>query len=410
MRRTLQTEETAPLLNAPPVVVEDVAARELYTAAALPVRKTQTLAELQATQQTLAPALQTPAQLAQQAKARRRAKALETAVNGDGGPNQHFADVFETFAFALASGMTQADALRRAAHNAPADMQRLFADVTASVERGMTLTAAFKLREAALPEIVVPIFEQGLLYGTAENAARQTSRALSRLARAEEKFQYSALNPGVAIPLALGLFLVVFAPFFLENPVLFAGCVGGYIAVSTLYWKNRHKLAVREIAGATLHRSKLRGWGSGFVRRQRGGARWSRTFAALWHCGVPISAALEAAGRSTHNAYYEGVLCEAARATRHGMSLGDSLAHVGLLQGEMLQTIRTGEATGELGPCLEKWADVLEDDARQRGGQLLFLHTFGVLFLMALVLCIVCLITAWFLFGANTAALHRRFD
>lgn len=407
MRRTLQTEEVAPLLNAPPVV-EEVMARELYTANALPVRKTQTLAELQVVQQSLAPVLQTPAQVAQQAKAHKRAKALEATVNGDGGPYQHFADVFETFAFALASGMAESDALRRAAQSAPADIQGLFADVAASVERGLTLTEALKVHDAGLPEIVVPIFENGLIYGTAENASRQLALALNRLARVEEKFQYSALNTGLAMPLALGLALVLFAPLFIENAALFAICIALYIGASALFWKFRHKLARRNSKGNTLRASKLRGWGKGYVRRQMGAARWSRTFAALWQCGVPISAALEAAGRSAHNAYYEGVLREAARSARGGMSLADSLAHVGLLQGNMLETIRTGELTGDLGPCLEQHADMLEADACERGGQVLFLSTFGVLFLMALALCIVCLILSWFMFGANTAALHKQ--
>ncbi len=409
MRRTLQTEEVAPLLNAPPVVGE-VAARELYTVETLPVRKTQTLAELQAAQQRLAPVLQTPTQIAQQVKSQKRAKILETAVNGDGGPYQHFADVFETLGYALASGMTEQDALRRAAQNAPADIQRVFEAAAASVERGMTLTEALKTHELRLPEIVVPIFENGLIYGTAENACRQLAQALNHLARVEEKFQYSALNPGLEMPLALGLALVVFAPFFIENAALFAACVSLYTGTSALFWKYRHKLARRNIRGKTLRASKLGGWGKGYVRRQMGAARWSRTFAALWQCGVPISAALEAAGRSTHNAYYEGVLRRAARATRGGMSLADSLAHVGLLQGDMLETIRTGELGGDLGPCLEQHADVLEANACERGGQILFLSTFGVLFLMALTLCILCLILSWFMFGANTAALHKQFD
>ncbi len=407
MRRTLQTEEAVPLLSAPPVV-EEVAARELYTVDTLPARRTQTLAELQVTQQSLAPVLQTPAQVALQAKAQKRAKILETVVNGDGGPYQHFADVFETLGFALASGMTESDALRRAAQNAPAAMKNLFDDVAASVERGLTLTEALKTRDAGLPEIVVPIFENGLIYGTAENASRQLARALNRLARVEEKFQYSALNAGLAMPLALGLALVLFAPFFIENAALFATCIAFYTGTSALFWKYRHKLAHRDIRGKTLRASKLRGRGKGYVRRQMGAARWSRTFAALWQCGVPISAALEAAGRSTHNAYYEGVLREAARSARGGMSLADSLAHVGLLQGNMLETIRTGDLTGDLGPCLEQHADMLEADACERGGQVLFLSTFGVLFLMALAVCIVCLILSWFMFGANTAALHKQ--
>jgi hypothetical protein len=65
--------------------------------------------------------------------------------------------------------------------------------------------------------------------------------------------------------------------------------------------------------------------------------------------------------------------------------------------------------TGELGPGLEKWADVLEDDAKQSGGKILFLKTVGLLFLIALVGCIVCLALSWVLFGLITQALHKDF-
>lgn len=412
MRRSLETEErseTASLLNALPTVTSDITVRELYTAETLPARVTQS--SLAGTQALDAVALQAAAlQLARREKIRQRGRAIETAVNGDGGPFQQFANVFETFAIALASGMAEADALQRAARDAPDTAKALFMEIAAQIEQGVPLLQALRKHEDALPDIVIPIFEHGTIYGTAENASRQLARALKHLARVEEKFEYSALNPGMTIPLmAGGIMILALLPVFLifTNPLepyltICAAC----LSVATLSWKFRHKLAARKVRGSGISRLALKGIGNGFVK-QMGAARWSRTFAALWHCGVPISSALEAAGRSTRNAYYERVLCEAALATRNGQTLGDSLAHVGLLKGEMIETIRTGEMTGELGPALEKWADVLEADAKERSGVVFFVKTFGLLFLIALIACIVCLIVSYIVVGIKVAAFKR---
>jgi type IV pilus assembly protein PilC len=412
MRRSLETEEIAPLLNAPPAVTQDVQQRELHTVENLPARRTLTLAEQQAAQQALAVTPEAQALALRREQIRKRGRTIETALNGDGGPYQQFGDIFETFAIALASGMTEGEALRRAAGNAPETMQALFTDVAAQIERGVPLVQALRKHEEQLPDLVVPIFEHGLIYGTAENASRQIGRSLKHLARVEEKFEYSALNPGMVIPLVVGgiLILSLFPVFMLfTNPLVpYLLICGMALSASVLSWKYRYRLIQWKSRRRLMSQAALYGM-KGFVHRQRGAARWSRTFAALWHCGVPISAALEAAGRSTNNAYYERILREAAQSTRNGKSLSDSLVDVGLLRGEMLETIRTGEMTGELGPGLEKWADVLEDDAKQSGGKILFLKTVGLLFLIALVGCIVCLALSWVLFGLITQALHKDF-
>ena len=413
MRKSLETEEVAPLLNAPQTVAGDVQTRELHTVENLPARRNLTLAEQQAAQQSLALTPQAQALALKREQVRRRGRAIETTLNGDGGPYQQFGDVFETFAIAVASGITESEALRRAARNAPEPMQALFADVTAQLERGVPLVQALRKHEEQLPDLVVPIFEHGTIHGTAENAARQLARALKHLARVEEKFLYSALDPGMVIPLvAGGIVLLSIGPCF----IIFANPLGPFLLVcglalsaSLLGWKYRDKLTQWKSRRDLLSQATLYGV-KGFVHRQRGAARWSRTFAALWHCGVPIGAALEAAGRSTNNAHYERILREAAQATRNGIRLSDSLTEAGLLRGEMLETIRTGEITGELGPCLEKWADVLEDDAKQRAGKVLFLKTFGLVFLIALIGCILCLALSWVIFGTMTQAVKTQFN
>ena len=413
MRRTLETEQTptlnAPLLNARPAATTetDVVAKRGLTApetqiqqtAAIATRNPNAIVALPPTPQQLAVKAQVAEAIAQRQREQQKRRLLEHVVNGDGGPYQWHASVFETFGYALASGMATSDALRQAARAANPQTQVLFTDIAAQIEQGATLVQALKAHQEQLPDIVVPIFEHGLIYGTAENAARQTAKVLQKLAGVQSKFEYSALNPGFVMPLiAGGIMILALLPFFLicANPLIpytlfCALMLGG----SALVWKLRHKLTQRKAANAGLSRFVLRGQGKGFVRRQMGGAQWSRTFAALWHCGVPISSALEAAGRSTRNAHYESILCEAAQAARNGVRLSDSLAQVGLLKGEMLNTIRTGEMTGDLGPSLEQLADVLEDDAKQRGAQVLFLKTFGLVFACALIICILALIFAY---------------
>ena len=417
MRRSLETEQTetldAPLLNARLEITREagtIAARELRTpdtqaqqTAAIATRNPNAIVELPPTAQTLAVKAQVAEAIAKHRQEQKRQRTVEYLFNGDGGPYEWHADVFETFQYALASGMSTSSALRQASQNAHEELQTLFADIAAHVEQGATLTEAFKAHQDYLPDIVVPIFEHGLIYGTAENAARQTARALQKLATVQTKFEYSALNPGFVFPLVVGGIIILGSVpicFLCADPLIpYTLFCTTMLGIGVLGWKFRHKLARRRRKHVGRSKRNLKGNVGGFVHRRMGGAQWSRTFEALWHCGVPISSALEAAGRSTRNAYYEQVLCNAAQSARNGVSLGDSLAQVRLVKGEIIETIRTGELTGDLGTSLEQCANVLEDDARERAGQLLFLYTIGVIFLGALIVCLLALTFAYFYSG-----------
>lgn len=417
VRRSLETEQIqsldAPLLNARPETAHEageIAMRELRApeaqaqqTASLATRNPNAIVALPPTEETLAVKAQVAEAIAKRKAERKRQRTLEQVFNGDGGPYEWHADVFETFSYALASGLAMGDALRQASRDSNPELQATFADIAAQVEQGATLTQALKANQEQLPDIVVPIFEHGLIYGTAENAARQTARALQKLANVQTKFEYSALNPGFVIPLVVGAIIILAAVpiFFLcANPFIpYTLFCTAMLGIGALGWKFRYKLARRRLKHVGLSKLNLKGSGVGFVHRQMGGAEWSRTFEALWHCGVPISSALEAAGRSTRNAHYEQILSQAAQSARNGVSLGDSLGQVGLLKGEMINTIRTGEMTGELGPALEQWANVLEDDAKERSGQMIFLYIVGPIFAGALLLCLCALVFAYFYSG-----------
>ena len=415
MRRSLETEQTetldTPLLNARPSVTQEageIVARELRApetqarqTASVATRNPNAIVALPLTAETLAVKAQVAEAIAKRKAEQKRQRALEHLVNGDGGPYEWHANVFETFSYALASGMAMGDALRQASQNSNPELQYVFADIAARVENGATLTDALKANQEQLPDIVVPIFEHGLIYGTAENAARQTARALQKLATNQSKFEYSGLNPGFVVPLVAGVIVILsLGLFFLfcANPLVpFTLFSMAMLGLSALSWKFRHKLTGRRTKNVPLSKLKLTGPGFGYARRQIGGAQWSRTFEALWNCGVPISSALEAAGRSTRNAHYEQILSRAAQSARNGVSLGDSLGQVGLLKGEMINIVRTGEMTGELDSILEQCANVLEDDARERAAQMIFLFVVGTIFAGALLFCIFALTFAYFM-------------
>ena len=69
------------------------------------------------------------------------------------------------------------------------------------------------------------------------------------------------------------------------------------------------------------------------------------------------------------NANYERALTISARKTRSGLSVADSLAETQLLPTYLLDIIRTGETTGKLGVCLERFAAILEAEAFTKAAQ-----------------------------------------
>ena len=117
--------------------------------------------------------------------------------------------------------------------------------------------------------------------------------------------------------------------------------------------------------------------------RNLAAARWGRSFATLYNAGVPISTALEVSASSALNARYERALRLAAQRTRAGRSLAESLATTQLLPGQLLQIIATGEMTGDLGICLERFAAELESEAFTKATQeFVFIVSVGKLILM----------------------------
>jgi type II secretory pathway component PulF len=302
---------------------------------------------------------------------------------GDPIPAQTLAFCFDRFATMLNSGMPINEALRKAAPVDDAELAGICQAVEGPLRSGVPLSRALQPWKARLPEIVLPILEVGEVAGTLDGAAQRLAGAFGQAASLERRYRNSVCSPWLII---LGLSLYHSVSHLQDSVAQMALDVcstlaqltflylGGRLALRFLWHWQALRYAFDTLKLALPH--------MGTVMRNLAAARWGRSFATLYNAGVPISTALEVSAASALNARYERAIRMAARQTRAGRSLAESLATTQLLPGQLLQIIATGEMTGDLGICLERFAAELESEAFTKATQeFVFIVSIGKLIL-----------------------------
>lgn len=329
------------------------------------------------------------------------ARSLYIALTGDNSRKTQLSEAFDNLANLLNAGYPVGEAMRLSTGKASPGLQSCFAQIAANIEAGMDVEQAFRTQEQYLPEVTLPIIQNALREGTLATAARQLALALRKLSQVEHKFDYSAFNPALTMPLIIGSILICL-PLLVQNPFVYMGLVATFVAGSIGLWqfgntafRKEHKGRVASVASGRFHLNRLTTKGT--QNRYFASARWSRTFAALWEVGVPISTALEASARAARNGYYEQQLLQAAALTRQGSTLADSLAQAQMLPAHLLDTIRTGETTGDLGLSVDKLANNMEDEARETAAKWMFGKIFGGAALGAIIFAALALVLLYFI-------------
>ncbi|HZO90456.1 MAG TPA: type II secretion system F family protein [Chthonomonadaceae bacterium] len=286
------------------------------------------------------------------------------ALLGDPIPAQELGRFFDHLSTLLSSGMSIPEALGRAALTVGPELQAICAEIAGPVAAGVPLSRALAPWKRRLPEIVLAVLEVGEASGTLDAAARRLAHTFDRFASIERRIRYSAFEPRLIIVIiTLDVVAHGFAPTF---PALLQQALVTLLQLTCLYLAGR--LIVRlafqwEPLRYVVDTLKLAVPQIGPVLRNLAAARWARSFATLWHSGVPISTALEISSRSALNACYERALRKAAVRTQWGESLSASLAETQLLPPYLLNIIATGETSGNLGSSLEQFTSVLEEQA-----------------------------------------------
>lgn len=331
--------------------------------------------------------------------ARPRARDLAVrAVFGGDSPIERLGALWGDLAAMVEGGVPLATALEQTAETARTEDRAMWLSAANRARHGAMLAEALAPYEARLPEIVLPILRTAERSGATAIALREISAAFRRSAMAHQKLDYSMANPGFMAPLLL-LPSVIFMPFLIQSAPVYAAYTVLCAGVSGGVWLERHRIErwqqrTQRAAGRQIKRTP-----GGLTQRNLSGARWARTLATLYDCGVPISECLEVAADTARNGIHAAALRLAADRTRTGETLTASLRGVRLLPARSGDAVFEGESSGDLGSALHRFADFMEDDARMYAAQTFALRLVGPPLLAAALLAIVCFALAWKMVG-----------
>lgn len=277
---------------------------------------------------------------------------------------------FGNVARMIGSGVAIPEALSTAAVGLGEELQGIGQNVVPRLRNGVALVRAMEPYRYRFPEMVLPVLEVGEVSGTLEESTRRLAVAFQDIEGFKTKFRAVAIDP-LKIVMGAVLFKVLFAvgnaPMDILKVALFTAIEAG-LAVFLLrllyrslrHWHKFHVL-VDKIHLAIPH--------VGAIARNLATARWARSFATMWHAGVPISQALDVASRSTVNAYYEHEMQKAVVLTRQGKSLSEALGAIELTPRHFLPLLTVGEQTAAFAEALDRYVDALEDEALVKAQQ-----------------------------------------
>lgn len=292
---------------------------------------------------------------------------------------------FDLMALLLHGGVSIPDAITRAAQVSDPELKFIFLSTVPSVSCGASLTQALRPHRRRLPELVLPILEVGEVSGTLETACRRLADAFVGRAELESRFTYAVYNPWYIIA---AISVYVAATSASTAPMMIRMLLVDGAELSALYLAGRliyRALMTREWLRYPIDTLKLAIPHLGDIHRKLAVARWARSFTTLWHAGVPISEALEVSSRSALNANYERVLLKAARSTRQGGTISESLASADYLPGSVVQFLQTAEMTGGFGQTLEPMVRMMEDEAFGKTSQEFMMFVTGAEFLLLVI-------------------------
>lgn len=270
----------------------------------------------------------------------------------------------------IASGTSIPASLIAASKGLDSELQTICESVEPRLRAGVALFEALTPYRRRFPEVVLPVIEVGEVSGTLDDACGRLAKMFQAIDGYRLRYRDVAIEPIKVIAGGV-IFKIMFSMGASPTQLLiiaattFAELLLAYILLRLIYknlwrWPKLHRL-VDKIHLAIPH--------IGAVERNLATARWARSFATMWHAGVPLTRALDVSSRSTLNAYYEEQLQQAVLLTREGKSLTESLDGIELTPRHLLPMLKIGEETARFGEALDRYVDVLEEEALVKAQQ-----------------------------------------
>ena len=256
--------------------------------------------------------------------------------------------------------------------------------VRKDVEAGLSLSDSLERHPKVFSPLYVAMVRSGETGGMLESALLRTADQLERDDSLRRQVRAAMVYPGVVVSfslivlIALVAFIVpvfadVFSEFSGELPALTRFTVG-----MSDFITGRWYIAILLVAALVFAflRWKASSWGRpqwdafrlripmkiGDVVQKVSLARWSRTFAALLHAGVPILQAIEITGKTAGNTVVERAMTDVTDSVKRGGTIAEPLRKVPVFPAMVVHMIGVGEETGSLDQMLTKVAEFYEDE------------------------------------------------
>lgn len=260
-----------------------------------------------------------------------------------------------------------------------------------SLQHGAPLSAAMEALGPVFPPLLLTMIHSSEENGSTDQVCQRMTAYYENETRSRQQLLNSLLYPALlfvlvvlVISILVGIVMPRFSDLFAELdplPPLTALLLGLCNALAEgWYWLLLAVLALGAVARLALQVSAVRRvWDrlrlhaplAGPLYRRLCTARFARTLAGLYACGVPILSALQTAQDTVRNAWITDQFSQALAAVRSGSKLSAALAGVDGFEPKLSAALQVGEETGRLDEMMNAISDTLEHEAEQSAKRLL---------------------------------------
>jgi general secretion pathway protein F len=317
-----------------------------------------------------------------------RLSALLSAELGGAGALRRgeLVDATRELASLLGAGQDLDRALRLLAEEAPNKRAgAVLGRVRELVRNGAPLASALQQEPHSFPRLYIGLVRAGEAGGDLANTLERLASLLERQRSMNAAVQSAMIYPAILLVAAIGSIALLltqvlpqFVPLFAENGLAlpastaFLLATGNFVsayglfalaglAVMALVLRQVLQMpAPRLIADRLLLRLPI----IGGLSREILAARFARTLGMLLINGVPLLAALGIVQEVVGNRAVQSAVSAASESAKTGHGLGAALQRSAVFPTRLVNLLRLGEATAQLGPLALRAADMHEERTR----------------------------------------------
>ena len=290
----------------------------------------------------------------------------------------------EQFATLISSGLSIVDSLDGLAEQTEnKTLKKVILNIRADIERGISLSNAFKKYNRIFPEIYVNLLAVGEATGNLDKVLRSIAGYLERDLSVRRKISSAFAYPRfvIIVVIAVVIFLVSFIlPQFvsiyaqageeLPTPTKILLSISDFIRnkyliliiLAVLIYAGYRIFYSTKAGKLFIDRHKLNVPVFGKINKMGVLSRFLHSFALVIGSGINVVEAIEVSSKVSGNAYLVKELEEVKSAIIGGESLSAAVKERKFFPGIMSQMVSVGERSGSLDSMLEKLADLWDKD------------------------------------------------